>query len=103
MTESKKGCLGTKVDSETLVKELGDPATWEEHTRKVMDQYYGSSKNDFRTELEKLINRYSKENGSNTPDFILAEYLILSLEAFDRAVVARSKWYDPNNTAVVVV
>ena len=103
MIESKKGGLGTKIDNETLVKELGDPSTWEEHTRKVMDQYYGSPKNDFRTELEKLINRYSKENGSNTPDFILAEYLILSLEAFDRATTARSKWYDPNNTAVVVV
>lgn len=76
----------------------------DESTQTIKDEYfYGSPKNDFRTELEKLINRYSKENGSNTPDFILAEYLILSLEAFDRATTARSKWYDPNNTVVVVV
>lgn len=47
----------------------------------------------FRQELEALLNRYSKENGSNTPDFMLADYLTESLEAFDRAVMAREKWY----------
>ena len=29
----------------------------------------------FRKELACLINRYSRENGSDTPDFILADYL----------------------------
>jgi hypothetical protein len=29
----------------------------------------------FRKELEQLINRNSRENGSNTPDFILAQYI----------------------------
>lgn len=33
------------------------------------------------------------ENGSDTPDYILANYLIDSLEAFDRACVDRSHWY----------
>lgn len=47
----------------------------------------------FRVEIEKLINRESVENGSDTPDFILAEYLCDCLEAFDRAVTAREKWY----------
>lgn len=50
---------------------------------------------DFRKELEQLINRNSKENGSNTPDFILAEFLSDSLAAFDKATVLRSGWYGP--------
>ena len=48
---------------------------------------------DFREDLEKLINRHSMENGSNTPDFILAEYLISCLQAFDFASRAREEWY----------
>ena len=39
------------------------------------------------------INRNSAENGSNTPDFILAEYLTDCLTAFDRAVTLRCRWY----------
>jgi len=46
-----------------------------------------------RKEIEEAINRVSAENGSNTPDFILAEYLLGSLAIFDAAVKAREKWY----------
>jgi hypothetical protein len=47
----------------------------------------------FKKELESLINRYSRENGSNTPDFILAHYLINCLDVFNRSVSMREKWY----------
>jgi len=47
----------------------------------------------FRKELEYLINRYSMENGSQTPDFILADYLVGCLEAFNTAVNDRGRWY----------
>jgi hypothetical protein len=47
----------------------------------------------FRKELESLINRHSAENGSDTPDFILADYLQDCLFAWDKAVAAREKWY----------
>ena len=47
----------------------------------------------FRKELEVLINQNSLENGSNTPDFILAEYLENCLKAFDYAVLQRTSWY----------
>lgn len=47
---------------------------------------------DFRKDLEHLINSHSKENGSNTPDFILAGYLCECLAAFDRAVSRRTAW-----------
>lgn len=46
-----------------------------------------------RKDIENAINRNSAENGSNTPDFILAEFLTDCLAAFDRASVAREKWY----------
>ena len=47
----------------------------------------------FEKNLERLINRHSIENGSNTPDFILAEYLRTCLNAFNSASRAREKWY----------
>jgi hypothetical protein len=47
----------------------------------------------FEKELKRLINSISMENGSNTPDFILARYLTACLENFNNAVHARDKWY----------
>lgn len=48
---------------------------------------------NFLEELEGLLNKYSKENTSNTPDFILADYLLAALDAFNNAVNHRSSWY----------
>ena len=48
---------------------------------------------DFRTELIILINKYSEENISNTPDFILADYLLLCLAAYNNAHIQRKEWY----------
>jgi hypothetical protein len=47
----------------------------------------------FRQLIEEAINRCSMENGSNTPDFILADYLADCLEAYDKAIVRREDWY----------
>jgi len=49
----------------------------------------------FRADLERLINCNSKENGSDTPDYILAEYLDNCLVAFDKAVSRRTAGYAP--------
>lgn len=49
--------------------------------------------NNFEIELHNLLNRYSKDNESNTPDYILAGYLKLSLDAFNQAVNHRERWY----------
>jgi hypothetical protein len=54
---------------------------------------------DFRKALETLINKYSLENNSNTPDWILAEYLVLCLKAFDGAVAARDSFWGKNTTS----
>jgi hypothetical protein len=48
---------------------------------------------NFRKELENLINAHSMENGSDTPDYILAHYLHTCLDAFDSAVKERTRWY----------
>ena len=45
------------------------------------------------SELASLLNRHSAENGSNTPDFILAEYLRGCLDLFDQTVLRREDWY----------
>lgn len=44
-------------------------------------------------ELMQVLNKYSAENGSNTPDFILAQYLLSCLTTLDIAVLARDRWY----------
>ena len=43
--------------------------------------------------LKELLNSCSRENDSDTPDFILAEYLIGCLEAYELAVNKRDSWY----------
>ena len=48
----------------------------------------------FREELQYVINRCGMESGSNTPDFILAEYLSNCLIAFDCALSIRDKWHE---------
>lgn len=56
----------------------------------------------FRRDLASLLNRYSMENASNTPDFLLADYLIDCLRALDKTISTRAKWYghhdSPNMT-----
>jgi hypothetical protein len=48
----------------------------------------------FEKDLESLINKYSKENESNTPDYILAKYMLRSLENFNLTLKERSEWYN---------
>jgi len=52
-----------------------------------------TSYDTLRKEVAAVLNRASAENMSNTPDFILAEYLLGCLDAFDKATNARAKWY----------
>jgi len=47
----------------------------------------------FLKELEAIINSNSFENRSETPDFILAEYLFGCLKAFENLQVQKNKWY----------
>ena len=48
---------------------------------------------NFKHDLAKLINIYSLEAVSNTPDFIIAEYLTNTLLEFDKLMRSRDNWY----------
>lgn len=47
---------------------------------------------ELKLELRGILNKYNAENRSNTPDFVLAEFLLSCLDAFDKAVNARAMW-----------
>lgn len=47
----------------------------------------------FEEELETLINRYSLENVSDTPDFVLAQFVMGCLDVWNAAVQRREEWY----------
>lgn len=49
---------------------------------------------DLRKAIESAINLSCAENASDTPDFILAEYLTDALASFDKATRRRDKWYN---------
>ena len=43
--------------------------------------------------ITQAINRFSAENGSDTPDFILGKYLSACLDAWNSATKERDRWY----------
>ncbi len=45
----------------------------------------------FRDELRALINRYNMEAGSNTPDYILADFLCECFHSFNQATRLRTE------------
>ncbi len=47
-------------------------------------------------EITLVLNANSAENGSNTPDHILAHYMLTCLAAFNIAVQRRDEWYGRN-------
>lgn len=46
-----------------------------------------------RNDLASLLNRYSAENGSNTPDHLLADYLLGCLQVYNATLQERARWY----------
>ena len=55
----------------------------------------------FEKELSALINKHSIENESNTPDWLLAQYLISCLAAFTVATQQRETWYGRDARRIV--
>ena len=53
----------------------------------------------FHADLETLINRHSRENNSDTPDFILAELAARALDAFEVAINRRQQWRGKPDTS----
>lgn len=49
--------------------------------------------NDLEASLSAALNRFSAENPSNTPDWILAQFLLGCLAAWNQGVQQRETWY----------
>lgn len=48
----------------------------------------------FQEELTALLNKHSIENESDTPDWILANYIAGCLNAWNQSIHSRDKWYN---------
>ena len=46
---------------------------------------------DMQNAIREILNKASRENESNTPDYILAQYLMNCLEAFENAIIQREQ------------
>lgn len=58
--------------------------------------------NDLGSALASALNRFSAENASNTPDWILAQYVLGCLAAWNRAVQQRETWYGRDARATAI-
>ena len=47
----------------------------------------------FKKAIESAVNECSMESGSNTPDYILANYLMNCFDAFNEATQQRETWH----------
>lgn len=83
-------CAGTDHGQAQQVPRSPDSRYKETTLRQTSAVIGGVSLSD---ELARLLNRYSEENASNTPDFILAKFLVNALDTFNIAVQEREKWY----------
>ena len=52
------------------------------------------TREDLVKDFADIINKSNRESASDTPDFILAEYLVEALEVFENGVRTREEWYD---------
>lgn len=52
-----------------------------------------STKESLSRKFAEAINSESVENYSNTPDYILGDYLVSCLESFNNTIMARNSWY----------
>jgi hypothetical protein len=59
----------------------------------LLEEIRGRESEGLRGALAKALNSVSAENGSDTPDFILATYLSGCLAAFDEATRQRDRWW----------
>lgn len=52
----------------------------------------------FPVALQRLLNKYSMEQESNTPDFILARYLNGCLNIYNETMKSRRVWFNDDGT-----
>lgn len=84
-----RGWRGEKNSQKTMDSDLA-PAIAEEI---LLIWPQRTAMKDLEKEIAALINKVSREQDSDTPDFILAEYLMACLSAFEVGVNRRDGWY----------
>ena len=60
----------------------------------LREQYGVEDSTDLRTEIKELLNKYSRENISDTPDYVLRDYLWDCLKSYERAIEQRRHWFN---------
>lgn len=78
------GCVASRIHDITIesTQRILDAVIEEENRRKRLEEA-----------LRYAINSCSAENGSNTPDWVLAKYLMACLDAWNGGCRARDTWY----------
>ena len=61
-------------------------------SREIMEEVM-KTREDLAEKIRFVLNCASREGCSDTPDFILAEYMLSALECFETACRDREKWY----------
>jgi hypothetical protein len=82
-----------KIDLATLYRWRKKNKVMPPHMNSTMTMMPRNYSDEFRKELEQLINKHCMENASSTPDFLLAEYLAQCLANFDSIIQKRERWY----------
>lgn len=54
----------------------------------------GRERRELVRKIAYVLNSSGREEKSNTPDFILAEHMVVSLENFEKSCNRREKWYN---------
>lgn len=79
------------------IKIYGEPpedlSTLEYNNLEYNNLEYNYLKLEFKEDLRKLINHYSIENDTNTPDWCIADYLINCLLSMTCIINGRDIWY----------
>ena len=84
---------GGAVDTSTVMARLQNAHEALASLRRALTTVTLVGDPDFVTALSSLLNRYSMENESNTPDYILARFLQDCLVAFNKTSRLRELWY----------
>jgi len=74
-----------------FLEEHGFPAPEDEVREQQPVMAVDSS--DLRSDLTTLLNKYNREDVSNTPDYILRDFLWDCLKAFEAGVHNRDQWH----------
>ena len=75
---------------------------WDElkNKREIMEEVM-KTREDLAKKIRFVLNCASREGCTDTPDFILAEYMLSALECFETACRDREKWYGRQGNGVM--